>query len=149
MFGLTDNWYLWIKALHLISVITWLAGLLYLPRLFVYHCDTEPGTQQYETFKTMERKLIWGIMNPSLIVVIIFGVALLFYFDQNVFFSGWLITKIIMVVLLVVFHFLAYTWYKDFSLDQNKKSGVFFRWVNEIPAVLMIGIVILVVIKPY
>lgn len=149
MFELASNLYVWFKAFHIISVITWLAGLLYLPRLFVYHCNAEPASRQSETFKIMERKLLWGIMNPSLILVIIFGGILLFYLDESVFLSVWLITKSFLVLLLIVFHLLAYFWYRDFADDRNKKTGVFFRWVNEIPAILMVGIVILAVVKPY
>ena len=148
MFVLTSDAYVWFKAFHIVSVIAWLAGLLYLPKLFVYHCDSEPGTLQSETFKTMERKLLLGIMNPSLIAVIIFGSVLLFQLDYDDFFSGWLITKLILVVFLIIFHVFVYVWYKDFSQDQNTKSSVFYRWVNEAPAVLMIGIVILAVVKP-
>ena len=147
-FELTSNTYVWFKALHIIAVIAWLAGLLYLPRLFVYHCDSEPGTRQSETFKTMERKLLWGIMNPSLIAVITFGGILLFHLGDDDRFSGWLFIKLILVVFLIVFHLLVYGWYKDFSKDRNKRSSVFFRWINEVPAILMIGIVILSVVKP-
>jgi len=149
MFELTDDTYIWFKAFHIISVITWLAGLLYLPRLFVYHSDVEPGTQQSETFKVMERKLLYGIINPSLVAVLIFGGLLLFYLDSSELFSGWLITKFILMFILVIFNFLIFLWYRDFLADRNKRSGLFYRWVNEIPAVLMIGIVIMVVVRPY
>ena len=149
MVDLSTDMYSWIKAFHIVFVITWMAGLLYLPRLFVYHTDVKVGTEQSETFKRMERKLLRGIINPSMIVVFILGGILLVNLDETTWLSGWLVVKLVLVTFLGIYHFMAVRWYKDFAKDSNKKSSLFFRWANEIPAVLMIGIVILAVVRPF
>jgi putative membrane protein len=139
--------YLWLKAFHIIAVISWMAGMLYLPRLFVYHCGAAPGSPQSETFKTMERKLLRAIINPAMIATWILG---LWVAHEGGFLkSGWLHAKFALVVVLSGYHGLLVRWMKDFAADRNQRSEKFYRIVNEIPAVLMVGIVILAVVKPF
>ncbi len=140
--------YQWFKALHLVAVISWMAGLLYLPRLFVYHADADKGSEMSETFKIMERRLLRGIMNPAMIVVFLIG-GLMLYANMSLMQSGWMHAKITLVILLAVFHHLLGKWRKDFLKDQNKKTAKFFRAVNEIPTVIMILIIIMVVVRPF
>ncbi len=139
-------WYFWIKALHLISVIAWMAGLLYLPRLFVYHCDAPPGSALSETFKVMERRLLRAIMNPAMVAAYIFGGLLLWIQDWR---AGWLHGKLALVVVMTVLHHLFALWRKDFAADRNTRSQRFYRFMNEMPTLAMIGIVILVIVKPF
>ena len=138
---------LWIKALHVMSVISWMAGMLYLPRLFVYHCEAEPGSKQSEDFKVMERRLLRGIMNPAMIATWIFGLWAAYEF--NFFTDGWFHAKMALVILLSGMHGAMSKWRKDFAADRNTRSAKFYRIMNEVPAVLMVGIVILVVVKPF
>ena len=139
--------YEWIKALHIIAVIAWMAGMLYLPRLFVYHCEAEIGSKQSETFKVMERRLMRAIINPAMIVTWLAGLYLAW--SGHWFSSGWLHGKLALVILLSGVHGFFSRWRKDFEADRNTKSQKFFRIINEVPTVLMIGIVILVVVKPF
>ena len=141
--------YLWIKALHIIAVIAWMAGVLYLPRLFVYHCGAEPGSKQSEDFKIMERKLWRGIITPSMIITFILGGILLGNLDRDFWLEGWLHAKLAFVVILVAYHGLMYRWWKDFEGDKNERSAKFYRWMNEVPAVVMFGIIIFVVVRPF
>jgi putative membrane protein len=137
----------WIKALHVIFVITWMAGMLYLPRLFVYHTQTKPGSESSERFKVMERKLLRGIINPSMIAVWILGPLLAWI--TGAYMDLWLQIKFALVIVLSGIHgYLARCW-KDFAADRNTRSERFYRVLNEIPAVLMIFIVILAVVKPF
>jgi putative membrane protein len=138
---------LWLKALHVIAVISWMAGLLYLPRLFVYHCEAEKGSKQSETFKVMEHRLLRYIMNPAMIVVWITGPLLAW--QLNMYRDGWLMAKFALVVLLTVYHHALGLWRKDFAADRNMLDQRFYRVANEVPTVLMVGIVILVVVKPF
>lgn len=140
------GFYPWIKALHLISVIAWMAGLLYLPRLFVYHCAAEKGSVQSETFKTMERRLIRAIMNPAMIATWLFGGLLLMVQDWS---QGWLHTKLLLVVLMTATHHVFSLWRKAFERDANTRPARVFRIANEVPTVLMIAVVILVIVKPF
>jgi len=141
--------YLYIKALHLISVIAWMAGLLYLPRLFVYHCDAPPGSDRSETFKVMERRLLRAIMNPAMVAVYVFG-GLLVASPQGVdWWSGWIYAKLVLIAALTWFHHLAARWRKDFEADRNRRPARFYRIANEVPTAIMIGIVILAVVKPF
>jgi putative membrane protein len=140
-------YYPWIKAFHIIAVIAWMAGMLYLPRLFVYHCETTPGTPEYERFKVMERKLMRVIINPSMIAVWILGLALAE--TQGVWREGWFHLKLLLVILLSGMHGMLSRWRRDFEHARNTKSQRFFRIVNEVPAVLMAAIVVLVVVKPF
>ncbi len=139
--------YEWIKALHVIAVISWMAGMLYLPRLFVYHCSAPIGSQQSETFKVMERRLMKAIINPAMIVSWVLGLYIAY--TGQWFSSGWLHVKLLLVVLLSGIHGMLSRYRKDFERDQNEKSEKFYRIINEVPAVLMVGIVILVIVKPF
>jgi protoporphyrinogen IX oxidase len=139
--------YPWIKAVHIMAVIAWMAGMLYLPRLFVYHCEAEPGSRQSETFKIMERRLLRGIINPAMVVTWVLGLWLAY--EGGFLRAPWLHGKLLLVVGLSTIHGFLVRWTRDFAADRNRHSPRFYRIVNEIPAVLMIGIVILVVIKPF
>lgn len=139
--------YLWIKAFHVIAVISWMAGMLYLPRLFVYHCVAEPGSVQSETFKVMERRLLRFIINPAMIATWILGLWLAW--DMGWWPAGWLHAKIALVVVMSAVHGFFARCVKDFAADRNTRSQRFYRIFNEVPTVLMIVIVILVVVKPF
>ena len=138
---------LWIKALHIFSVIAWMAGLFYLPRLFVYHADAERGSKASETFKIMERRLLKGIMNPAMIGVWITGLYIAYGFSY--FRDGWLHAKVGLVLVLSGFHGYLVGRVRAFAEDRNDKDNRFYRIINEVPTVLLIGILILVVIKPF
>ena len=139
--------YEWIKALHIIAVIAWMAGMLYLPRLFVYHCQAETGSTSSETFKVMERRLLKAIMNPALIVTWLAGLYLAV--AGHWFSAGWLHGKLLLVLLMTGAHGLFSRCVKDFGADRNHRSQKFYRIINEVPTVLMIGAVLLVVLKPF
>jgi protoporphyrinogen IX oxidase len=138
--------YEWVKAFHIIAVIAWMAGMLYLPRLFVYHCEAEKGSVQSETFKVMERRLLRGIMNPAMFAVWIFG--LLLAWQGEWWHAGWWHTKMLFVVILTGVHHLYGRWRKDFAADRNTRPARHYRWWNEVPTLLMIVIVFLAVLKP-
>jgi len=138
--------YDWLKAFHLIAVIAWMAGMLYLPRLFVYHCEAEPGSRQSETFKVMERRLLKAIINPAMIATWLLGLGLAWEGDWLAF--HWLQAKLALVLALSGLHGLLVRWVRDFAADRNRNSQKFYRVINEIPAVLMVGIVLLAVLKP-
>ncbi|WP_417515936.1 protoporphyrinogen oxidase HemJ [Minwuia sp.] len=147
-----EDWYIWFKAFHVISVIAWMAGMLYLPRLYVYHCAAEAGSKQSEDFKVMERKLLRGIINPSMIAAWVFGGLMLWIGFSNEFLTmadGWLHLKLLSVIAMTVAHGMFAKWRKDFEIDRNTKSARFYRFWNEVPAVLMIVIVIMVIVKPF
>lgn len=139
--------YLWIKAIHIIAVIAWMAGMLYLPRLFVYHTSAKPGSEMSETFKVMERRLLRFIINPAMIVTWIAGLWMAW--SVFGFHGGWLHGKILLVVLLSGVHGFLSKSVRNFANDKNTKSAKHWRIVNEVPTVLMIAIVILVVVKPF
>ncbi len=139
----------WLLAGHVISVISWMAGLLYLPRLFVYHTQCDPGSQQFETLKVMERRLQNAIMNPALIASFGFGVPILMAMPVSVWQEGWLYIKLASVGVLVIFHISLWLWRRDFVYDRNEKTETFFRSINEIPTILMIVIVIFVIVRPF
>ena len=139
--------FLWLKAAHVISVIAWMAGLVYLPRLFVYHAMEKPGSDTAQTFKVMERKLLKMIMNPAMILTWIFG--LIIAAKLHVFSDPWFHVKLLLVVGMTVFHIMLGKWRKDFEADKNERPDRFYRLVNEVPTVLMIVIVILVIVKPF
>src|SRR5258708_7421761 len=141
-----QHWYAWIKALHVIAVIAWLAGLLYLPRLFVYHCAAAPGSELSETLKVMERRLLRAIMNPAFVAVWVFGGLLLLVQDWH---RGWLHVKLAAVVLLSVLPQLFARWQRDFAADRNRRPARFYRIANEIPTVLLIVAVIMVIVRPF
>ena len=140
--------YDWIKALHVISIIAWMAGLLYLPRLFVYHCDVAAGSESSETFKVMERRLLRAIMNPAMIASYVFGIWML-VLNPGWFQMGWLHAKLAFVVGLTVIHMMMAGWRRAFAEDRNQRPQRFFRIMNEVPTLLMIGVVIFVVVKPF
>ena len=139
--------YQWIKAFHLISVIAWMAGMLYLPRLFVYHCAAEPGSDTSETFKVMERRLLRAIMAPAMILTWVFGLWLLYLSETWT--EGWMIVKGALVIAMTVAHHYFAIWRKDFEADRNVRPAKFYRIANEVPTVLMIAIVIMVIVQPF
>lgn len=139
----------WVKALHVISVIAWMAGMLYLPRLFVYHADAVVGSVQSETFKVMERRLLRAIMNPAMGATYLFGVAVLLTPGIVDWSAGWIHAKLVLVAVLTWHHHRQARWMKDFAADRNARPVRFFRIQNEIPTLVMIGIVILVVVRPF
>jgi len=142
-----SNLYPWLKAVHVMAVIAWMAGMLYLPRLFVYHCEAETGSRQSETFKVMERRLLRGIINPAMVVS--WALGLWMVYEAGWISAHWLQAKLLLVVALSAIHGMLARWTADFAADRNRHAKRFYRIINEIPAVLMIGIVILVVIKPF
>ena len=139
--------YEWIKALHVMAVISWMAGMLYLPRLMVYHAEAQIGSIQSETFKIMERRLLKGIINPAMILTWVLGLYLAWYAFG--FKGGWLHAKLLLVVVLSGIHGMLVKHVRNFAADRNAKSPRYFRVLNEVPAVLMVGIVILVIVKPF
>jgi putative membrane protein len=145
--GQPDDFLLYIKAFHVIAVISWMAGLLYLPRLFIYHSDAEPGSAQSETFKMMEARLLKIIMNPAMMITWILGLFLAW--EVFGFQGGWLHAKIALVVLMTLVHVFFGRAVRRFAADGPRKPPRYWRMMNEIPTVLMIGIVILVIVKPF
>ena len=139
--------YEWLKAFHIIAVIAWMAGMLYLPRLFVYHCAADVGSMQSETFKVMERRLLRAIMNPAMIVTWLLGLWLAW--RGGWFAAPWLHAKLVLVIGMSGVHGMLSRYVKDFAADRRRKSQKFFRIINEVPTVLMILIVILAVVKPF
>jgi putative membrane protein len=139
--------YEWLKAMHVIAVIAWMAGMLYLPRLFVYHCEAEPRSKQSETFKVMERRLLTVVMNPAMVVAWVLGLWLAW--DGRWYASGWLQVKVVLALILSGLHGMLVRCVGDFANDMNRRSQKFYRIVNEVPAILMIAIVILAVVKPF
>jgi putative membrane protein len=152
LFGVLLLWsptgmYLWLKAFHVIAVIAWMAGMLYLPRLFVYHCEAEAGSRQSETFKVMERRLLRAIINPAMIATWVLGLWLAW--EGGFLKSGWLHGKLVLVLVLSGLHGFLTRCVREFAADRNAHSQKFYRVLNEVPAVLMVGIVILVIVKPF
>ena len=139
--------YLWVKALHIVAVIAWMAGMLYLPRLFVYHTAATAGSEQSETFKTMEFRLLNFIMMPAMVVTWIAGIALVLLGQS--FSAGWFQAKFVIVVAMTVMHGFFAHWVNEFRYDRNLHSHKFFRIINEVPTVLLIVIVILATVKPF
>lgn len=140
---------LWVKAFHLIFIVTWFSALFYLPRLFVYHalCEDEAGNTR---FKIMERKLYRGIMTPSAVLTLIFGVWLLsFYSLEQIASMGWLHAKLTLVILLFAYHGICGRMLKQFAADNNQRSHRFYRWFNEFPVLLLIAVIMLAVVKPF
>jgi protoporphyrinogen IX oxidase len=141
------DYYEWIKAFHVIAVIAWMAGMLYLPRLFIYHCEAEPGSKQSEAFKVMERRLLRAIINPAMVVT--WAAGLWLALESGHYRAGWMQAKFVLVLILSVMHGLFARWTREFAEDSNTRSSKFYRVINEIPTLLMIGIVILVIVKPF
>ena len=139
--------YPWLKALHVIAVISWMAGMLYLPRLFVYHCRAPTGSPQSETFKLMERRLLEVIINPAMVVAWGAGLWLMWVTDAQA--ETWMQAKLALALALSALHGLYVRWGKDFAADRNRHTEKFYRIINEIPTILMIVMVILVIVKPF
>jgi protoporphyrinogen IX oxidase len=140
---------LWLKALHLIFMVTWFAGLFYLPRLFVYHAMSDDAIS-IERFKVMERKLYYGIMTPGMILTFIFGIWMLISYDWEIYGkSGWLHAKLGLLAILFIYHIVCGKWLLDFKYYRNQHSHVYYRWMNEVPVLFLIAIVILAVVKPF
>ena len=139
--------YPWAKAVHVIAIIAWMAGMLYLPRLFVYHCEAERGSKQSETFKVMERRLLTIIMNPAMVVAWIFGLWMAL--EAGLFVMGWLQLKFALVLAMSAVHGFFVRCVREFAADENLRSQKFYRAINELPTILMIGIVVLAVVKPF
>ena len=142
------NIYLTYKALHLIAVISWMAGLLYLPRIFVYHTENQGDKSISRVFKTMERKLYFYIMTPAMIISWIFGLLLIGSIGFEQLSTYWLKTKLVLVFLLTIYHFYLGVFLKKFEMDVNTKSSKFFRFFNEVPTILLILIIFIVIFKP-
>ena len=140
------EWHAWIKALHIVAVIAWMAGMLYLPRLFVYHAGAKPGSELSETLKAMERRLLRAIINPAMIAAFALGGMLLLTVDWS---RGWIYVKLALIVAMSVLHHMFARWRKDFAADRNVRPARFYRIANEIPTVLLVAIVLLAVIKPF
>ena len=139
--------YLWLKAGHVVSLIAWMAGMLYLPRLFVYHCAAAAGSAQSETFKVMERRLLKAILNPAMVATWAFGLTLAYL--SEAYLQVWLQVKFALVLAMSGVHGWLARMTKDFAADRNARSANFYRAINEVPTLLMIGIVILAVVKPF
>nr|MBF0682607.1 protoporphyrinogen oxidase HemJ [Pseudomonas sp.] len=140
--------YLWLKALHIVAIVCWFAGLFYLPRLFVYHAMSEDQTSR-ERFQIMERKLYRGIMMPSMIATLLFGIGMIVINPGLFATGGWLHAKLALVVVLIGYHHVCGAQLKRFARNENTRSHVFYRWFNEFPVLLLLAIVILVVVKPF
>ena len=146
------SWFLWVKSLHVISVIAWMAGLLYLPRLFAYHAAAAKGSEAALVFTTMERRLLRGIMNPAFILTWTFGLILVFVYPAEAgidWSRGWVHVKAVAVILMTALHHVYALWRKDLDAGRNTRSPRFYKMWNEVPAVLMVIIVIMVIGKPF
>lgn len=144
------EWHDWIKALHVISAIAWMAGMLYLPRLYVYHADAEPGSELSETLKIMERRLLRVILNPAMILSYFFGICILFTPGMVDFEQYWIWIKLVCAVLgLGVLHVYLSKWCKEFETDKNGRPSSFYRKINEVPTVFLVIIVIMVIVQPF
>lgn len=141
--------YPWVKALHVISVIAWMAGLLYLPRLFVYHAGVEPGSEHDRTFQVMERRLLRAIMNPAMVAVFLFGGLLLATPGVVDWAAGWIWVKLAAVAGILVLHHVFARWRKEFAAGRNARAARVYRLCNEVPAVLMVVIVVMVIVRPF
>jgi putative membrane protein len=141
------DWQRILVAFHVVAMVAWMAGILYLPRLFVYHAAAAPGSDKSETFKVMERKLLRGIMNPSMVVTLVTGIALALWL--RMYDAPWMMAKAALVVVLVGIHFWLVARQRDFAADANSRSSRTYRIVNEVPVLFLLGVVILVVWKPF
>jgi putative membrane protein len=142
------NYFLLFKSLHLISVISWMAGLLYLPRIFVYHSETVNNEEKKETFQTMEKRLFFYIMNPAMILSWLFGVLLIYISGIEIFTYLWMQLKLTMVLSLTIYHFFLFSCLKGFHQNSSKYSPKFYRILNEVPTLFLIGIIFVAVFKP-
>jgi putative membrane protein len=142
------EWFLWLKAIHIISIVAWMAGLFYLPRLFVYHCAVPPGGETSELFKMMERRLMGAIMRPALAMSLLSGILLLIA-GQIELLQIWVLGKLAAVFLLLLYHGALEIYLRQFAQDMRIKGARFFRVINEVPTLLLIIIVVFVVVKPF
>ncbi len=149
MQDLLNQYYDWLRAIHIIAVISWMAGMLYLPRLFVYHTKTTIGSEMSQTFKTMERRLLKIIINPAMIIAWIFGMLMLYSRWDLFVLLPWMHAKLLFVILMTILHHIYVKHVKLFAIDQNKKSTKYFKILNEIPALFTIIIVIMAVAEPF
>jgi putative membrane protein len=140
--------YVWFKALHIIAVMSWMAGMLYLPRLFVYHAGAAPGSQMSDTFKIMERRLLRFILNPAMLLAFVFG-GLMLWVNPELMQGGWMHVKLTAIVLMTITHGLYAKWRKNFERDKNTHSAKFYKYWNEVPTLLMIVIILMAVAKPF
>lgn len=140
--------YQWLKALHVVSIIAWMAGMLYLPRLFVYHAGVPIGSERSEMLKVMERRLLRYILNPSMIAAWVFG-GLMIWANNNLFEQGWFHVKLSCVIIMTGLHHGYVVWFKKFRDDKNTRSDKFYRAINEVPTFLMIVIVVMVIVRPF
>ena len=147
MEGFLGGAYLWVKALHVISIIAWMAGMLYLPRLYVYHCRAEAGSAQSETFKVMERRLLRAIINPAMIASWVFGLMLVAHL--GLWDAGWMQAKFALLLGMQLIHAGYARWRREFAADRNRHSERFYRFMNEVPTLLLILIVVLVIVRPF
>jgi protoporphyrinogen IX oxidase len=147
--GFLTGLYPWTKALHVIAMIAWMAGMFYLPRLFVYHCELRPGSAESERFKVMERRLLKQIVNPAMMATWTFGILLVLIPGIIAWSAGWWHVKLTMVLLMTGFHGAMSRWRRDFLEDRNTRSQRFYRIANEVPAVLLIIIVVMVIVQPF
>ena len=144
------DWYHWVKALHIISVIAWMAAMLYLPRLLVYHADAAVGSDKSETFKVMERRLLKAIMTPAMIASWVFGLIMLLSGERiDLSVDMWIHVKLLLVLVMSGMHGACAAWVRAFAEDRNTRSARFFRVMNEVPTLLMIAVVVLAVVKPF
>jgi protoporphyrinogen IX oxidase len=143
------DWHLWFKAIHLIAMVAWMAGMLYLPRLYVYHADTEPGSPQSETFKVMERRLLRAIVNPAMIAAWVFGGLMLWNLSPGIWSQGWIWVKLAMLLGLGAMHGLFSRWRREFEQDKRLRPARTYRIANEVPTVMLIVIVIMAVVRPF
>ena len=142
------NIYLLFKSIHLIAIISWMAGLLYLPRLFVYHVEKRNNKETSETFKVMEKRLMLYIMNPAMILSWFFGILLILSHNNAIYSALWVQLKLFLIILLTIYHFVLGGYLKKFAENKNKKSAKFFRIINEIPTILLILIIFVIIYKP-
>jgi putative membrane protein len=149
MEGFLGGAYLWVKALHIIAVMAWMAGMLYLPRLFVYHVDAAAGSELDRTLQVMERRLLRGILNPAMIAAFVLGTLLFLERGPGIWQEGWWHVKLAMLVAMFAIHGKLSRWRRDFATGSNTRSARFYRWINEAPAVLMVVIVLMAVVKPF
>ncbi|MBC6440660.1 MAG: protoporphyrinogen oxidase HemJ [Rhodospirillales bacterium] len=149
MEGFLGAAYIWVKAFHIMAVVAWMAGMLYLPRLYAYHVGAAPGSKQSETFKVMERRLLRGIINPAMIVMFGLGIALMLNFGADLWSEGWWYVKLTALIAMAALHGAFSRWCRAFAEDRDTHSARFYKWWNEVPAVLMVIIVLMVVVKPF
>ncbi|MDE2335566.1 MAG: protoporphyrinogen oxidase HemJ [Rhodospirillales bacterium] len=144
-----EPYVLWIKALHVVAMVAWMSGLFYLPRLYVYHCQVAPGSAESERFKVMERRLLKQITTPAMIVTWLAGLAMAFTPGVISWTAGWWHAKLLLVLLMTGFHGACSRWRRDFLNDRNRRGEKFYRIANEVPTLLLLGIVVLVIVKPF